>query len=134
MNGRLLEKTIIFLIALHSFILGAAMLFQPARTLELFNWNYQGSMFFPAQSGIFLLLAAGVYLAAIWHRRLIWFITASKCSAVLFLITEYFIIGPDAPATILAAALFDGFMGAAVIAIYIWQTRQNKTTKSVPPP
>lgn len=120
-NARRLEIILIFLIALHSLILGAGMLFQPARFLEFFGWDYQGPMFFPAQSGIFLVLLGGAYLAAIWHRGFIWFIITSKTAAVLFLLSQHFSLGPAAPPTVLVAAVFDGLMGASVTAILIWQ-------------
>jgi hypothetical protein len=128
LNVRRLETILIFLIALHSMILGAAMLFQPARTLLFFGWDYQGPMFFPAQTGIFLLLFAGIYLAAIRHRRLVWFIIATKCAAVLFLISEHFLLGPGAPGTIIVAALFDGLMGASLTAVIIWRYYKTEST------
>ncbi len=118
MNFRRLEITLVFLIALHSTILGVGMLFQPARTLQLFGWNYQGPMFFPSQAGIFLLLFAGIYFAAIYHRKLTIIIIASKTAAVFFLLTQYAILGANAPSTILAAALLDGLMGAATATFF----------------
>jgi hypothetical protein len=124
---RRLEITLILLIALHSLVLGVAMLFQPAFTLKLFfSWNYQGPMFFPAQTGVFLVLLGSVYLTAIWHREYTWFIIASKIAAVLFLISQFFLLGPAAPKTVLVAAVLDGLMGASVTAVFIWRARISK--------
>jgi hypothetical protein len=102
------------------------MLFQPARTLQLFGWDGQGTMFFPAQSGVFLILFAGAYLAAIWYRGFVWFIVVAKTTAVVFLVSEHFLLGPAVPGTVLVAAVFDGLMGASVAAIIIWQARTSK--------
>ncbi len=121
MNVRRLENIIILLISLHSLILGVAMLFQPARMLQLSGWEYDGPLFFPAQSGLFLLLSAGVYFASVRHRKLLWFILASKTAAVAFLLAEYLII-VDAPLSMLIAALLDGLMAAIIAAIIF---RQN---------
>jgi hypothetical protein len=129
-NARRLEIILVFLIALHSLILGAGMLFQPARTLELFGWDYQGPMFFPAQSGIFLVLFGGAYVAAVWHRSLIWFIIASKSAAVVFLLWQHFLLGPATPRTVLVAAVLDGLMGASAAAILIWQAHANRLRSS----
>jgi hypothetical protein len=125
LSVRRLEVILISLISLHSLILGTAMLFQPAFTLQLFGWNYEGTLFFPAQTGIFLDLFGGLFLAAIWHRKLIWFIIITKSSAVLFLISQYFLLSPDAPFTVIVAAVLDGLMGASIAAIYIWQVHKQ---------
>ena len=121
MNARRLETIIISLIAVHSLVLGGAMLFQPARTLDFFGWDYQGTMFFPSQSGIFLVILGGVYLIIVRHRRLAWFIVAAKASAVVFLVSEHFLLGPAAPWAVLGAAVGDGLMGASVAATMLWQ-------------
>lgn len=130
MNVRHLEIATILLVAGHSAILGAAMLFQPAITLEFCGWDYQGPMFFPAQSGVFLILSSGVFLAAIRHRKLICFIIASKGAAVVFLVSQHFLLSPAAPAAILLAAAGDGIMGTTVAAIFIWQVRISKLQSS----
>jgi len=121
LNPRRIETIIVFLIALHSVLLGLAMVFQPTRTLELFGWNYQGPMFFPTQTGVFLALFGILFMAILFHRTLAWFIVVVKTAAVVFLFSQHFILGPDAPGTILLAALLDGLMGASVAAILIWQ-------------
>ena len=130
MNVRRFEIILIFLITMHSTILGVAMLFQPSRTLIIFGWNYQGATFFPSQTGLFLLLFAGTYFATIWHRGLIWLIIASKTSAVVFLISEYLLLGSAAPLTILVAALLDGLMAVSIVTVFIWQACTNKTPSS----
>jgi len=126
LNIRRLETIFISLIGLHSLILGVAMAFQPMFTLRLFGWDYQGPMFFPTQTGVFLTLFGILFLIFLRHRNLIWFIVVIKGAAVLFLVSQKFILGPDAPATVLVAAVFDGLMGALVATFLIWQAYTNK--------
>ena len=119
MNIRQIKKLLICAIALHSFVLGTALLVNPKWVLGLSGWNYNGPSFFPAQSGIFLLILAGAYLAGLWYRAFAWFLVASKATAVVFLIAEY-IIGA-APRLVLLAAFFDGLMGVVVAIALIWE-------------
>ncbi len=121
LNPRRIETIIVFLIALHSVLLGLAMTFHPIHLLKLFGWNYQGPMFFPTQTGVLLVLFGILFAAILFHRTLTWFIVVVKTAAVVFLLSQHFILGPDAPDTILIAALLDGLMGASVAAILIWQ-------------
>jgi hypothetical protein len=116
----------VLLIGLHSLIIGLAMAFRPMQILKLFGWDYTGLMFFPTQSGVFLALFGIIFLTFIWYRSLIWFIVVVKGSAVIFLVSQKFILGPDAPYTILIAAVLDGLMGALVITLLIWRAHINK--------
>jgi hypothetical protein len=116
---RRLETILVLLIGLHSLILGFAMALQPTRTLYLFGWDYQGPMFFPTQAGVFLALFGILFVIFIWYRRLIWFIIVIKSAAVVFLLSQNYILGPAAPSTILLATVFDGLMGLPVAGILI---------------
>ena len=124
MNIRRPDQFIIGAVALHSIILGAAMLFQPTRMLGLVGWEYEGSVFFPAQSGIFLLILGGAYVAAIWHQPFVWLLVASKATALVFLFAEY--LAGNAPPIILLQAVLDGFMGIAVAGSVTWRARMTR--------
>ena len=121
MNIRRLETIIVLLIGLHSLSLGIAMAFKPTYILRLFGWDYQGPMFFPTQTGVFLALFGVLFLILIWYRRLIWFVIVIKSTAVVFLLSQYTILGPTAPGTILIAAVLDGLMGLSVAAVLLWR-------------
>lgn len=123
MNPSRIKKLIIAAIALHSLALGVLMLALPGLTLRLSGWDYDGPAFFPAQSGIFLVILGGAYVAALWRPSFVWFLVGSKAAAVVFLVIEY-LIGA-APAVALLAALFDGLMGLAVAAAAIWEMRSR---------
>jgi hypothetical protein len=109
-NG--IGRVIILAVALHSFVLGMLMLLAPRWTLRLAGWPYDGPLFFPAQSGIFLLILGSAYFAAAWFRPFAWLLVGSKAAAVVFLVTCSFL--DAAPPQILACAAADGLMGAAV--------------------
>ncbi|MBI5155392.1 hypothetical protein HZA57_09160, partial [Candidatus Poribacteria bacterium] len=56
-----LLRLTVALVAAHSIVLGTAMLLFPRWVLALSGWRYDGPVFFPSQSGIFLLILAGAY-------------------------------------------------------------------------
>lgn len=118
-----LEKIIIGAIAAHSLVLGAALLTRPEWTLALANWDYEGNLFFPAQSGVFLILFSGVYLEALHRRSFAWLLVVTKGVAFSFLLTSYWI--GIAPPMSLVAASFDALMGLAVAVIVIYNIRQE---------
>lgn len=126
LNIRLIKNLIVLFIGLHSLFLGLSMAFQPMFTLQLFGWVYKGPMFFPTQTGVFLALFGVLFLTFLWYRDLIWFIIVIKGTAVLFLVSQKIILGPDAPCTVLIAAVFDGLMGALVATVLMWQAYTNK--------
>ena len=126
LNTRRIENLIVLFIGFHSLILGFAMVFEPIQTLKLFGWDYEGPMFFPTQTGVFLALFGILFLTFLRYRNLIWFIALSKSTAVLFLVSQKFVLGSDAPVTVLVAAILDGLMGASVAAILIWQIYTKK--------
>ncbi|HUT24826.1 MAG TPA: hypothetical protein VM492_10825 [Sumerlaeia bacterium] len=125
MNARCFEKMVIAAVALHSLMLGAAMLFWPAWTLDVVGWEHDASLFFPAQSGVFLLILGGAYMAGVWHRPFAWLLIASKATAVVFLVAEY-VLAQRLP-LLLLAALFDGLMGAAVALAIAWSIRSQSS-------
>ena len=112
MNARKIEVFVISTVALHSLVLGVAMLVAPIWTLGLVGWQYDGPAFFPAQSGVFLVLLGGAYWAGIRFRPFAWFLVVSKGAAVLFLVAEV-LLSQDRP-ILLLAALLDALMGTAV--------------------
>ena len=112
MNALRVRQVIAGAVALHSLLLGSLMLVCPGRVLALTGWKCEGSLFFPSQSGLFLLILGCGYAAGIRHRPFAWFIVASKSAAVAFLVVQYFL--GNAPVLLLPVAALDGVMGAAV--------------------
>jgi hypothetical protein len=108
------------LVAAHSILLGVVMLVWPFGLLSRFGWEVTGSRFFPAQSGLFLLILGIVYATAIRNRSLVWLVVLSKAFAVLFLAGEAF--RGSCPPVVYATAAIDGLMGLAVAMLW-WRER-----------
>jgi len=108
---------VITLIALHSFILGCVLFAAPGLLLDLFGWDYDGSMFFTRQAGAFLVSLSFGYILALKYREAAFFIVASKIVAVAFLLTEF--LFRSAPMIILAAGAFDGLMAVGVLVLMV---------------
>jgi len=61
-----LEKLGVFLVALHSFLIGLMLIFATATILGFAGWEEVPRLFFPRQSGVFhIILAAGYW----WEYR-----------------------------------------------------------------
>jgi len=108
-------------IALHSIVLGFAMLAAPFWMLSSFGWDAAGTRFFPAQSGLFLLILGIVYAAAVRNRSLVWIVILSKAFAVIFLVGEA--LGGSCPPVVYVTALIDGLMGSTVALLW-WRERR----------
>ena len=107
-------------VAAHSIVLGVVMLASPFWMLSNFGWEVSDSRFFPAQSGLFLLILGIVYAVAIRDRSLVWIVILSKAFAVAFLVGEA--LGGSCPPVVYVTAVIDGSMGAAVALLW-WRER-----------
>jgi hypothetical protein len=110
-SSRLLSVTVL-LIGLHSLLLGFALLFAPMWTLETARWSGDVSVFFAAQSGLFLIILGSVYLAGLRDSSLLWVLVLSKALAAIFLVVMVSI--SEAPRIILLQAILDAAMGLTV--------------------
>ncbi|MBI5367128.1 MAG: hypothetical protein HZA54_08835 [Planctomycetes bacterium] len=108
----LVVSALILLIGLHSCLLGLAMLLLPARMLALLGFPGSVPVFFPSQSGIFLLALGICYLLALARRPLVIVILVSKALAVPFLTIHAAFLA--APPLIWAADAVDALMLAAL--------------------
>ena len=87
---------LLYLIALHSFIVGVVLLVIPFETLEYFGYqNYQGT-FFKIQGGVFHLVMSLVYFLAARdlnkNRILVYLTIIFKFIATAFLFSYYLFI------------------------------------------
>jgi hypothetical protein len=114
-------RAVLVLAGLHSLVLGFAMLFLSQELLRLLGWHATASQFFPAQSGLFLLILGGVYLAALGHRPLAWILVGSKAAAVVFLVVET--AAGNCPEWMLFVATLDGAMGVATAGLLLASRR-----------
>jgi hypothetical protein len=89
------------------------MLFVPRLMLRTLGFGEQSSVFFPSQSGIFLLIIGVLYLRALAEPSFVKVIVLSKALAVLFLAFHALFLG--VPPIIWAAGAGDAAMLVAVI-------------------
>jgi hypothetical protein len=104
---RKLEKVGVFLVALHSFLIGMMLIFATAWILDFAGWDQVSHPFFPRQSGAFhIILAAGYF----WEYRAhgtIRLMLLAKATAVVFLL----IMSPWKEAwSVPFSGIFDGLM------------------------
>jgi hypothetical protein len=104
---RKLEKVGVFLVALHSFLIGMMLIFTTTWVLDFAGWDEVSHPFFPRQSGAFhIILAAGYF----WEYRAhgtIRLMLLAKATAVVFLL----IMSPWKEAwSVPFSGIFDGLM------------------------
>ncbi len=104
----LFVRPLILIIGIHSCLLGTLMLFAPGFMNRVFGFSPGIPIFFPSQSGIFLLILGVLYLYALWDPSLVKTILISKAMAVPFLVVHVAFLG--APPSIWAAAAGDATM------------------------
>jgi len=124
MRAQTVRRIIVAAVALHSIALGAAMLFFPTGTLNAFGWPYEGSTFFPSQSGIFLLLLGVSYVGGVYHLQFAFFLVGSKACAVVFLLVQHY--ANEAQGLLLEAAAGDAIMCLAVAAALLMEYRSRR--------
>ncbi len=110
-NDKLLQL-LILLVGIHSCILGVAMLFATRLMVAALGFATSVPLFFPSQSGIFMLILGLLYLRAIAAPSYVWTILVSKALAVLFLFAHVVFLA--APPIIWAAGAGDATMLIAV--------------------
>lgn len=93
--------------SLHSIVLGLVMLLAPHWFLNLMEWPHEGGLFFPSQSGIFLIILGLGYLASVKYVQFYYFTLMSKALAVAFLFTHWLFL--NAPASVKYAGAVDAF-------------------------
>jgi hypothetical protein len=107
-----MTRLLIALIGLHSLALGLLMLAVPRFMLRLLGFTGDIPIFFPSQSGIFLLVLGICYLIALREPAFVKVILISKAGAVLFLVAHAAFL--HAPTIIWAAAGGDATMFTAL--------------------
>jgi uncharacterized membrane protein len=105
-------RWLILLVGAHSCLLGVLMLGAPRTVLGIFGFPTSVPLFFPSQSGIFLLVLGVCYLRAAAQPSYVFVILLSKALAVPFLVAHAVFLA--APPIIWAAAAGDALMLAAV--------------------
>ena len=116
---------ILWVIAVHSFFTGVALIIIPGHFLKYFGIITPNHSFFQTQGGIFHIVMCVAYtMAAIKpenNPNIILFIIIVKFIAAFFLSVYYFFIEPAW--IIIFSAIFDGSMGLIVLLLNIENKR-----------
>jgi len=125
-NPRLRLSVLLWLLGVHSFIVGVGMILLPASRMTFFGLAVVTEKFFPVQAGVFHFVLALAYILAgkdvdRFHGLVILTILA-KFTATVFLFTYYFFI--KQAWIILLSGIGDFLMGALVLLAY-WAYKKN---------
>ena len=116
-HGNILSM-ILWLIALHSFIVGIGLIVMPPQLMEFLGFNSLGDRFFQSQGGVFHIVMA-YSLAALRTSRfecLILFSIIVKFSATIFLFIYYFFAAQIW--MVLLSGITDCLMGIVILLEY----------------
>ena len=123
---------VLWLVAIHSFLVGVALIARPTMLPELFGFNPSLERFFAVQGGVFHIVIAVAYVMAAVdvdkRRCLVVFSIIVKGMATVFLVTYFLAV--DRIWLVLASALGDGVMGAAIYLSLYFYTRHKTTPNS----
>ncbi len=104
---RRLEGVGVFLVALHSFVIGIMLMFTTAWVLDFAGWVEISNLFFPRQSGAFHVIMALGYFLEYRAQGTIRLMLLAKGTAVVFLL----ILSPWKEAwSVPFSGIFDGLM------------------------
>jgi len=116
------ERLLVYLIALHSFIVGAMFLSAPQWTIRFAGWQGIDPVFFAFQAGIFHVVLATAYLIEYGRYRGIAILVTAKVIAFVFLtaVTIFTAI----PWAVWTSGILDGLM-----ALVAWWVHREVTSR-----
>ena len=111
-----LLSVVLYLVALHSFLTGLALVVQPTLLMKLIEFSPICERFFPTQGGVFHILMAVAYImGAVNVKKYYYVIVFSiivKSAATVFLLTYCFTV--EFKWIILLFGIGDGLMGLII--------------------
>ncbi len=131
LNYRKWLVIILYLVALHSFLVGLMLIFMPMSIFSFFGFDII-NRFFPTQGGVFHFVICVAYiLGVIWIDKCSGFIIFSitaKFIATVFLFTYYFFI--DGIFMVLLSGVGDFIMGIAILWALIGYSKEKLSSES----
>jgi hypothetical protein len=129
MSSERMLYIILYLLAIHSFCVGLALIITPAEMFAQFGYQPVTENFFPVQGGVFhLIMSFAYYLAAKnldRERGLIILTITAKMAATVFLMLYYIFISPIW--MVLLSGILDAMMG--IIILILFRKFLNKAEK-----
>ncbi|MCB0283035.1 MAG: hypothetical protein H6627_00270 [Calditrichae bacterium] len=121
-------KIFLYLVAVHSFLVGVNLIVFPTDWMQLFGFGTITENFFKVQGGVFHIVMAVAYVLAGWrpieYKILIVFSIAAKFLATAFLFSYFLIINP---AWMILISGFGDF-SMAMILLYLYKTTKELQT------
>jgi hypothetical protein len=111
------EWWLVVLIALHTYVIGVALLAVPEWALRFGGWEAIPPLFFPRQAGVFHLVLGTGYLLEYLRLRSVTLLVTAKACAFVFL-GGATLLG-TVPWFVTFAGIGDGLMGLAALALHL---------------
>ncbi|MBM3404938.1 MAG: hypothetical protein FJY10_08625 [Bacteroidetes bacterium] len=116
----------LWLVAIHSILVGLGLMFLPISVLEWFGFVIE-EKFFTVQGGVFHIVVSVAYIMAALNipnsPRLIMFSFTAKFIATVFLFTYFFLVNPII--TVLLSGVGDFLMGVVIFILYCILRKQR---------
>ncbi len=120
-----LEGPLVYLIALHSVLVGGMLLIAPEWAVPFAGWKGATPMFFPRQAGIFHFVVVLGYLGEWRATRTVRLMVATKAIAFAFLMGAW--LDGESAWSVPFSGLADGAMGLAVALVHRAASRVAET-------
>jgi energy-coupling factor transporter transmembrane protein EcfT len=124
--GKILS-VFLWLVALHSFIVGIGLIILPSSVFELLEFELTFDRFFSTQGGVFhIAMSVGYAIAAydkIKFRQIILFSIIVKFIATVFLITYFLFI--TSQWLVILSGISDLLMGVSILYLYRVLVKEN---------
>ncbi len=128
----LLERWTIWLVALHSAIVGLMLLGAPAWSVRFAGWPAASPLFFPQQAGVFHFVVVLGYIQEFHATRGVRLLVATKTIAFVFLISTW--LAGEAAWSVPFSGIADGAMGLGVALLDHWRRRAEAAAASLAAP
>ena len=112
----LLERWLVVLIAVHSYVVSFFLLFLTEWGVSFGGWSGVHPLFFARQAGIFHFLIATAYLIEYFRYRGVILLVTAKFTAVVFLLAM--MVVESGPWAVGLSAAGDGLMGIIVLFVH----------------
>jgi uncharacterized membrane protein len=120
LSGHKYLSLFLWLVAIHSFLVGIGLIVLPLPLLKLFGYGVCAERFFPSQGGVFHIAMAVGYAMGAYNLKsydcLIIFSIIVKFIATVFLFTYFFLV--SSIWLVLLSGISDFLMGLIVLILY----------------